>query len=83
MRLEANAPIMISFDQAMNQDYVNVQALEEGNNIGGQATAYHPDATMAVQNHGGGTPVWQAGGVQTVDQKMDDAQEDDGWAKAV
>lgn len=25
MRLEANAPIMISFDQAMNQDFVNVQ----------------------------------------------------------
>jgi len=34
-------------------------------------------------NHGGGTPVWKSG-AETVDQKMDAAQEDDdGWAKAV
>jgi ribosomal protein L24 len=66
MRLEANAPIMISFDQAMNQEYVNIQPTEEG-----QATSYHPDVSLAL-NKGGGTPVWKSG-AETVDQQMDRA----------
>ena len=41
MRLERNAPVQISFDQAMNQEYVNVQAeMDAVGVLGGGATAY-------------------------------------------
>ena len=35
MRMQAEAPMAISFDEAMNQEFVNVLLDEDGNPIGG------------------------------------------------
>mgnify|MGYP001626744369 CR=1 FL=1 len=45
LRMQSEAPMAISFDEAMNQEFVNVQLDEDGNPIGGSHD------TMDRQDH--------------------------------
>lgn len=41
--MQSDAPMAISFDEAMNQEFVNVLLDEDGNPIGGQDTMDRQD----------------------------------------
>ena len=67
-------------DQAMNQEYVNVQA--EMDALGGGATAYPDPAAVQDVAADGGTPLWQAGGANQADPVAENMADDDGWTHA-
>lgn len=56
MRMQTDAPIAISFDEAMNQEFVNVALDEEGNPIAGAAQV-KMDRTDYIGDAIDGTPV--------------------------
>lgn len=58
LRMQTDAPMAVSFDEAMNQEYVNVLLDEEGNPInGGAAAGDTMDRQDMMAEAIGGTPL--------------------------
>ena len=62
LRMQSDAPMAISFDEAMNQEFVNVLLDEDGNPIGGQDNMDRKDHIAESIDTPQGSPSLQAEG---------------------